>query len=56
MALDDMARVIAAVMTLAHSAFVTFDLFSEGVFAAGKYDTHCGGCAALVVVFWLSIE
>lgn len=51
MALDDMARVVAAVVTPANGALVAFHLLSEGVLAASEYDTHrVGGSVGWVVL------
>lgn len=41
-ALDDLAVVVAAVVTLAYHAFVAFHLLPEGVLAAGEDQTHRG--------------
>lgn len=40
-ALYDMSSPVAAVVTLAGDAFVALDFLSEGVLAAGEYQTHC---------------
>lgn len=40
MAFDDMTRVIAAVVALTDKALVAFNLFAEGVLAAGEDETH----------------
>lgn len=40
MRLDDMARPVSAVVTLAGDSLVALDLLPESVFATGEYQTH----------------
>lgn len=47
MAFDDLAAVVSAVVALADDALVALNLFAEGVFAAGKYNTHGWGEAGI---------
>lgn len=40
MTLDDMAAIITTVVALTDDAVIPLNLFAEGVFATGEYDTH----------------
>lgn len=38
--LDDMGRIVSAVMTLTGDALVSLNRLAEGMFATGEYQTH----------------
>ena len=40
MALDDTARIVAAVVAPAHESFVSFNLLAEGMLAARENQAH----------------